>query len=85
MEEQRIIIGCGIVIALVASINALADNRFNAKIIFGAGGIILILGLVTYVGPDAGKVASALAMLTATTVVLEQGGELFGVIQGVTK
>ena len=78
MENERIIIGSAIVAGSVVSAVQLYDGSFTPRTIFGAVGIALLLSLLSATGEGPGKLASGLALLTATSAVLLYAVPFFG-------
>lgn len=82
-DNQKIIIGCGLIIALVGLIIAIQEDRDIKPVIGGALGFTLLLGLLAATGDGPAKVASGLAALGAAGVIMYQAVPLFGLIEAI--
>lgn len=80
MDSERTIVASGVIIALIVSIDAIAQDKFDFRIIFGAGGIVLLLGLLAATGQQPARIASGLAIVTATSVVMLKAIPFFGLV-----
>lgn len=77
MDREGVIIGAGIVIVLVGAIASIQEDK-NPWPLIGAGvGVMALLSVLAAGGEGPAKIASGLAVVAATSVVLYEGIPLF--------
>lgn len=85
VDKQRLIIGSGLVIALVGTLIAIQNQTSITRVVGGALGFTLLLGLLSAAGEGPTKVASGLAVLGATSVIFYEAIPLFDLITALSR
>lgn len=84
--NERVIVGSGVIVALTGTVVALNnDGNVPWRVIGGALGIMILLSLIAATGEGPAKIASGLAVVTATGVVMSQAVPLFNTVTSLGK